>query len=293
MIEPAKGLWQTVPRHRPQDRVMSFSGIDNGYFPILDPDRCLAFDKVPVKLGGVALFKTSQMVSKHTVKRIGNHGHEDIEVDLDQNRRREAVEMEELDGFGDGVLQPPSPRIVSHQEIEGGLEVVGDQAGRFFMAIAPHNDLAQHSLVIPERDERMVDLGMGIFSFLVGDMNPLPGGELIQVLQELLAPAPEGNELDALTVEFRKVGVGGKFGIKDKGGFDPPVHTLPEGQKAQDLISGFFTLYIGRRVKDQLGVGILGKEDQDPFHSLSPGACPVFLQYGFIPPNEERCESPD
>ena len=229
-------------------------------------------------------------MSQHGVERICNHGHDDIKVNLDQDGRGKGIEVEELDSLGDGIFHPPPSGVVSHEQFQGGSEVIGDEEGGLLMAVALNNHLAQFTLIVRQSDEGFVDHRIGVFPFTMGDVDAFPGVELPDTIQHVLAPASEGDEPDALLVELGEFGIGGELGVKDKGGLDSPLDLLPEGEKAQDLIIGFLPLNVGRCVKNQLGGGFLGKKGQSPFHPFVPGSGPVLLKHGFISKMGDRVE---
>lgn len=77
--------------------------------------------------------------------------------------------------------------------------------------------------------------------------------------------------------------ISGELRVEDKGGGDTLLNLLPEVQDIHNLLIGLFLHDVSSRIEDQFGGGILGKEGQGPFHPLSPGFCPVFLENGFLP----------
>jgi len=90
--------------------------------------------------------------------------------------------MEELNGLGDTVFYPPSPGVIGNQEFQGRVHIIGNQEGRFDMAVFSDNDLSDHALVVAQGDHGFMNPGVGELSFGMRDMNALPGGDLIQVL---------------------------------------------------------------------------------------------------------------
>ena len=52
----------------------------------------------------IAIFESSEFVGQHAVKRVCNHGHDDIKVYFRQDRRGQRVEVEKFNSFGDDVL---------------------------------------------------------------------------------------------------------------------------------------------------------------------------------------------
>ena len=96
---------------------MSSSGKDDGDLVLPQSYPSLSFDEETVDLGGIAAFKAPELLGQHGVEGIGDHGHDNIEVHLDQDRRREGIEVEKLDGFGDDVFHPPPSGIVADQQL--------------------------------------------------------------------------------------------------------------------------------------------------------------------------------
>ena len=60
---------------------------------------------------GITILKAAQFVGQHAVQGIRDHGHQHIEVHVDQNGRRERIQMEEPDRFDDSVLDAPAVGI--------------------------------------------------------------------------------------------------------------------------------------------------------------------------------------
>ena len=96
---------------------MGFPGEDDADLVLPKSYPSLPFDKETVDFGGIATFKSPQFLGQHGVQGIGNHGHDNVEVHLDQDRRRERIEVEKLDGFGDDVFHPPPSGIVADQQL--------------------------------------------------------------------------------------------------------------------------------------------------------------------------------
>ena len=269
---------------------MGLSGIGDVDFAGFDLDFGLALDEVSEELLGVALLEAAELLGQHAVEGVGDHSHHDVEVNLHQDGRRQGVEMKEMHRFGDDVLHPPSSGVIPDQPLHRRLHVVGDEEGRFFPAVATDDDLANLPFVIPQRHERLMNMQVGVLPFLVGDVYLFPRGEPLQSVDQFLAPAPEGDELDLLTVQLGKVLVGGELGVKDKRRRDAPFNLIPEGQEAQNLLRGFFRLDIRGGVKDQLRGSVLGEEGQGAFHPFPSGPRPMVLENGFISPMGDGVE---
>ena len=272
-----------MPGHRSQDGVVGSAGKDDGNLVTRESYFPFAFDKEAVDLGGVTAFKAPQLFGHHVIEGIGDHGHDDIEMDFYQDRGRKGIEVEEFDSLGDHVFDPPPAGVVSNQQLRWGVEVIGDQEGRFFTTVATDDDLAQLALIVREFDNGLMDQWVGIFPLDMGDMDSLPELKGLHSIEHVFAPAPEGDKPYPLLIELRELGVGGELGVKDKGGLDPPLDLSPKGEKIQHLIIGLLALDVGGCIKDELGGGILGKKGQCPFHSFVSGPGPVLVQYGFLP----------
>ena len=63
-------------------------------------------------LCGIAAFKPSKLLGQHGIEGIGDHGHDDVKVHLDQDGGRMGIEVEKLDGLRDNVFHPPSSGLM-------------------------------------------------------------------------------------------------------------------------------------------------------------------------------------
>ena len=239
---------------------MSFSGKDDGDLVPLESYFPFSFHKKSMDLGCIAVFKAPQFLSQHGVEGISDHGHNDIEVHLDQDGGRQGIEIEKLDGLGDDVLHPPPSGVVADQQLRWCVEVIGNQKGGLLMTVAPNDHLAQIPLIIWQRDERFMDQRIGILPLGVRNTDAFPGAKRLDPIEHVLAPTSKGNEAYPLLIECRELEVSGELGVKDKDGFDPPLDLFPEGEKAHHLIIGLLAFDICGCIEDQLGCGILGKK---------------------------------
>ena len=281
-VQPGDDLRKAMPGNISEDRVMGSAGIGNLHRAASDVDGSLAPDKVAVDILSVALLETPEFLGQHAVEGISNHSHKNIEVHLDKNGRRQGVEVEELDRLGDDILHSPSSGVITDDALRRCGKIVGDQKGRGFMTVSPKDDLPKLSFIILEGNERLMDVRIGIFTFVMRNVDILPGGEFLQIFDQFLPPPPEGNKPDSLTVQQGKMFVGGELGIKDKGGGNALVYLLPEGQDIEDLFIGLFPHKVGGSIEDQFGGRILGKKGQRPLHPFSPGPGPMFLKDRFV-----------
>ena len=78
----------------------------------------------------------------------------------------------------------------------------------------------------------------GIFSFCIGKVNPAPWAELINVIDQFFTTAAQCDKSYPLAVQFRQVGVAGKFRVKNKSGGSAAVNLFPKGEKIKHLIIG-------------------------------------------------------
>ena len=84
--KPGDLPWQMVPGDRPQNRIVGPAGVGDGDLAVTYGNLAFAPDEVPVECGGVAALEASQVLGEPAVEGIGDHGHDYIEVDLDQDR---------------------------------------------------------------------------------------------------------------------------------------------------------------------------------------------------------------
>ena len=79
--------------------------------------------------GGEAAVAGGQVAGEQAQQVVGQDGDGEVEVDLDDHRGGEAVEVEEGELFGDGLFDEPAAGIAAEDGGEAGLEVVGEQEG--------------------------------------------------------------------------------------------------------------------------------------------------------------------
>ena len=267
-----------MPGNAPEDWIMSPAGICYLDLVRSDVHGCFALDEMAKDLWSIALLEASELVGEHAVEGVGDHGHHDVEVDLDQNGGRQCIEIEEFDRLCDGVFHAPSTGIITHDTLGGLHEIVGDHESGFFASIPTEDDLSNVSFVIFQGDIGLMDVRIGVFAFVMREVYPLPRAQFIQASDQVLASAPQGDEPNPLAVQDGKMLVGGELGVEDEGGINAFMDLLPEGQEVEDLFVCFFLVDVRGRIKEQLGRGILGKKGQGPFHPLSPGPSPMFLK---------------
>jgi len=272
-----------MPRDRSQYGVVCSSGECDG--DLISPERYFAFSfyEEAVNFSRVGAFKSSELLGQHGVESVSDHGHNYVEVDLDKDGGRKGVKVKKLNGLRDDVFHPPSPGVVSNQQLQWGFEVIGDQEGRLLMAVAPDDYLAQITLVVGKRNKGFMYKRTGILPFGMGNMDAPPGLNRFEFIQHFFASTPEGNKAYPLLIERREFGVAGKLGVKNKGRFDPPLDLFPEREKIYHLIIGLVSPDVRGCIENQLGGRVLSKEGKCTFHPLAPGPGPVLLQNGIFP----------
>ena len=72
---------------------MGSSRKDDGNLVTPESYPSLSFDKETVNIGGIAALKPPELLGQHGVQGIGDHGHDNVEVHLYQDRGREGIEM--------------------------------------------------------------------------------------------------------------------------------------------------------------------------------------------------------
>src|SRR4030043_996131 len=111
-----------MPVDRSQDGIMSFSGKDGGELVPLESYLPFSFDKESVDLGRIAAFKPPELLGQHGVEGVGDYGHDNIEVHLDQDGGRKGIEVEKLDRLRDDVFHPPPSCVVANQQLQWRVE---------------------------------------------------------------------------------------------------------------------------------------------------------------------------
>jgi len=89
----------------------------------------------------------AQGLRKLAVDAACDDGEQHVEVDVERDRRREGVEVEETDGIGETVLDQHSPRVARDDRLERRRGVVGEQDGRLIVSEIANEELTQCSLV--------------------------------------------------------------------------------------------------------------------------------------------------
>jgi len=121
-----------------------------------------------------------------------------------------------------------------------------------------------------------------IFPLAMRDVYAFPLLDVLHILHQPAATAPQGNELDAIFIELGEIGIGGKARIEDQCGFHSSPHLGPIVHERQDLIIGLCALDICLGVEQQLGLRILSKQRQGPLHHLAAGTGPVAVEHGLV-----------
>jgi len=97
---------------------VSAAGVGDDDLGVGDAHGAFAFDEVAEDTGRITLFEATQFLGQQIVERVSNHRDQHVEVDLDEDGRGEGVEVKELDGLGDVVLNAPATRVVAQQEFD-------------------------------------------------------------------------------------------------------------------------------------------------------------------------------
>ena len=74
----------------------------------------LPFDEESINFRSIATFKTPEFLNQHSIKGISNHGHYYVEMDLDEDRGRKSIKVEELNGLRDDVFHSPSSGVITN-----------------------------------------------------------------------------------------------------------------------------------------------------------------------------------
>ena len=138
-VEPGDGLRHFLPGNVSKDWVMRPAGVGHLHLTAGDVHVGLSPDKMAKDLLGVALLEAPELLSQHAVKGVGDHGHQDVEVHLHQNGRRQGVEVEKLDRLGDDILYSPPAGVVADDTFRWSRKIIRDQEGRLLAAIPPED----------------------------------------------------------------------------------------------------------------------------------------------------------
>ena len=96
---------------------MRSSGECDGDLIPLERYFAFPFYKEAVNFGGIAAFKSSELLGQHGVEGVSDHGHNYVEVHLDQDGGRKGVKVEKLDGLRDDVFHAPSSGVIANQQL--------------------------------------------------------------------------------------------------------------------------------------------------------------------------------
>src|SRR3972149_10949955 len=171
----------------------------------------------------------SDSLGHEPVEGTGHKGYLQIEVNLEANHGREGVDMEELNGFGDSVLDKHSLGVTSNQVGAADRKIVGEQNGRLFVAKINDCDLAQRAAVFLQFNPFIENLGSPESAGQGAQRDPAPsGGRTAPDLAEhFLGPSPQGHKQDATPVEFLQMRIGCELGVKDQFGGEGSGLLLP------------------------------------------------------------------
>lgn len=100
-----------------------------------------------------------QLQGEQAVETMGQDGHGEIEIDLDDHGGGEPVEMEEGQLLHNRLLDQPASCVAAREFGEGAVKVVGKQQGG---SAAQDGDVAQLAVIAGEPDTRVVGVHHGV-----------------------------------------------------------------------------------------------------------------------------------
>ena len=222
---------------------------------------------------------------QQAVQRRGQQRELQVDVNLERHRGRERVEMEEVDGFLDAVLDHHAAGVaVDKARGRLGVGMVGQQQGGLVVAEVGDGDLAQGHRAGAQADLGCKDAGVAIAAPDVVQLDALPvlGGGVAQGLEHLGGAAAEGEEADALGVQLGEHGVGGEAGVEDEFG-GQRAGALAEGvNEAQDGFVLVALLDGGVGEAEQAVVGVAGEEGEDAVLAARALGDEVLFDEGFV-----------
>ncbi len=101
------------------------------------------------RLGRAVAIARRQLQCQQAVEVVGQHGHDVVEIDLDDHRGRQPVEAEEAQLCGDGLFDEPAAGVAAQQAGQGRVEVIGDQQGGPAGPVQD-GDLADRAVVVEQ-----------------------------------------------------------------------------------------------------------------------------------------------
>jgi hypothetical protein len=122
--------------------------------------------------------------------------------------------------------------------------------------------------------------------------DPAPGRRRgpSHLVEELLGPSPQGDELDPLAIQLAEVGIGRQLRVKDEFLGQAPGPLLPEVDEAEDLVVLLVLAQLAIGVAEDAGLGILGQERQDSLLPPTSLRDVVFLDQGVVAVEGDRVE---
>jgi len=125
--EPGYGRSVLVNLCSLDNRVMRPSGkFDHNDVP-LHHDISFHIDELAKDGCRPAMFESSEFLRQQMVERMSNHGHQHIEVHLDQDRRGKGIKTEELYRLGNAIFNSPPVGIAKDDGICRAVKIVGYQ----------------------------------------------------------------------------------------------------------------------------------------------------------------------
>ena len=115
-----------------------------------------------------------QVGSQESIKVVSQDGESEVEVNLDNHRRGNAVEVEEIGVFSDFLFHEPASSVFSDQVLQRDIEIVGDDESGFNSAVTGDGDLAEFLAIIPQEDFLIIDRKRSAFSMSGRHPNGFP-----------------------------------------------------------------------------------------------------------------------
>ena len=172
--------------------------------------------------------------------------------------------MEEVDPVLDVVLDQHPLGIAADQVARRAVQLIGQQQGRFLMAQISDGQLAERTIVAVELDPAIQHSRRSVGARDAFEFDPSPSRRrgLGDLLEKLLGPPPQGDELDPQPVQLAELGIGRQLGVEDQLFGQAASPLLPELDEAEDLIITLVLTQLGIGVAENSSVGVLRQKRQ-------------------------------